>query len=203
MTSPCPGYPVSTPYGVFGPHWSTGWHDGVDYAAPTGAAVVAAWSGEVVEAAYPTSFGSAFGRAVVVAHDDLPDGSAGYWGLYAHLDSERVTVGERVTAGAPLGTVGATGNVTGAHLHYGVYTRPAWSSGGGIDPQPWVDADPVATVEDPDMTPEQDQLLRDVYNFCFAYRQRDQIGPAPLGQWLEDTRIILGQVHDMLTRADT
>jgi murein DD-endopeptidase MepM/ murein hydrolase activator NlpD len=38
--------------------------------------------------------------------------------LYAHLDSFNVKVGQWVTAGQKLGTVGTTGRVTGPHLHF-------------------------------------------------------------------------------------
>lgn len=98
------------------------------------------WGGTVVEAAYPTSFGSAFGRAVVIDHDKLPDGSPGYWGLYAHLSAETVSVGQRVGPGQKIGAVGTTGNSSGNHLHTGIYKQPSWRSCGGINPQPWLDA---------------------------------------------------------------
>jgi Peptidase family M23 len=106
----------------------------------TGTTVKSMWGGTVVEAAYPTSFGSAFGRAVVIDHDKLPDGSPGGWGIYCHLSEEQVSVGQRVEAGTVIGKAGNTGNVTGPHLHVGVYMAPYWSSGGGVDPQDWLDA---------------------------------------------------------------
>ena len=140
MTSPVPGFKITTPYGKTGGSWGCGRHDGVDFAAPTGTAVVAAWSGIVVEAAYPTSFGSSFGLAVVIDHDHVPDGRAGGWGIYCHLSAESVVVGQRVKAGQRIGDVGTTGNSTGLHLHFGVYETPYWVSCGGIDPQPWIDA---------------------------------------------------------------
>jgi murein DD-endopeptidase MepM/ murein hydrolase activator NlpD len=40
--------------------------------------------------------------------------------MYCHLDSIVVKVGDLVTGGDSLGTVGATGRVTGAHLHWSV-----------------------------------------------------------------------------------
>lgn len=140
MVSPCPGHPVSTPYGATGSSWSTGWHDGADYAAPTGSPVVAAWGGYVEDVGYPSSFGSAFGRSVVVDHDVLPGGGGGGWGLYAHLSSSCVARGDRVEAGQLLGEVGSTGNSSGPHLHFGVYPNPYWCSACGLDPQPWIDA---------------------------------------------------------------
>lgn len=203
MSSPCPGYPVTTPWGQKGDWWSVGWHDGADFAAPVGTPVAAAWSGYVEEVGYPTSFGSAFGRSVVVDFDDLPDGTRGAWGLYAHLNSATVQLGQRVAAGTVLGDVGVTGNTSGPHLHFGVYPNPYWCAGCGIDPQPWIDAgEPTTPAQEDDLTPEQDQLLRDVYNFCYSYRTRGDIGPAALGMWLEDTRIIIGQVSDAVNRVE-
>ena len=140
MVNPCPGHDISTPYGKQGSAWGAGWHDGADYAAPAGTDVVATWAGTVVEAAYPSSFGSAFGRSVVIDHDPLPDGSPGLWGLYAHLSAENVSPGQRVEAGQKIGDVGTTGNSTGNHLHLGIYPHPYWASGAGVNPQPWIEA---------------------------------------------------------------
>jgi len=141
MTNPVPGYSITTPYGKKGSAWGCGWHDGADYAAPAGTDVVALWGGVVVEAAYPTSFGSAFGRAIVIDHDKLPDGSPGFWGLYAHLSAENVSVGQRVECGQTIGDIGTTGNSSGNHLHVGIYAQPSWCSGCGKNPQPWIDAE--------------------------------------------------------------
>jgi Peptidase family M23/N-acetylmuramoyl-L-alanine amidase len=135
MTNPCPGYNITTPYGKTGPYWSC-FHDGADYACPTGTPIVSSWGGTVVSA----SFGSAFGNHVCVDHDTLPDGSPGYWAIYCHLKSKTVSIGERVEAGSLVGYADSTGNVSGAHLHFGVYKQPGWSSCGGINPQPWIDA---------------------------------------------------------------
>lgn len=148
MVNPCPGYEITTPYWKSGSAWSCGYHDGVDYAAPQGTDVVAAWSGTVVEAAYPTSFGSAFGRAVVIDHDKLPDGSPGGWGLYAHLSAENVSPGQRVETGQKIGEVGTTGNSSGNHLHFGIYMTDYWTSCGGVNPQPWIEADDMGYTYD-------------------------------------------------------
>ena len=48
------------------------------------------------------------------------DHGLGLFTFYAHLATMAVTEGELVEAGAPVGTVGSTGRVTGDHLHWAV-----------------------------------------------------------------------------------
>lgn len=86
-------------------------HNGMDIAARAGTAVRAAGNGRVVDT------GDYFfpGRVVVVDH------GMGLMSLYAHLDRIAVQAGATVMRGQPLGSVGATGRVTGAHLHFSVY----------------------------------------------------------------------------------
>jgi murein DD-endopeptidase MepM/ murein hydrolase activator NlpD len=84
-------------------------HSGVDYSAPTGAPVFAANSGRVAlvgEFFFP-------GRLAIVDH------GLGLYTLYFHLDTVAVREGQLVERGEILGTVGATGRVTGPHLHFG------------------------------------------------------------------------------------
>lgn len=85
-------------------------HNGIDYAAPTGAPVYAAGPGVVVVAAEWLISGG----TVILEH--LP----GVYSLYYHLDEIGVQEGQAVVAGTPVGTVGATGLATGPHLHYEV-----------------------------------------------------------------------------------
>ena len=84
-------------------------HGGVDFPAPSGTPVYAAQRGRVV-VAEPLYFS---GNTVVLDH------GLGLYTLYAHFESISVQAGDLVDSGALLGKVGATGRVTGPHLHWG------------------------------------------------------------------------------------
>ncbi|MGQ9842730.1 MAG: M23 family metallopeptidase [Spirochaetota bacterium] len=87
-------------------------HKGIDIAAPKGTQVVASASGKVVTSQYMKN---GYGNCIIIEHDNAVKT------LYAHLDIRIVKVGDTVTQGQKIGTVGATGRATGPHLHYEVY----------------------------------------------------------------------------------
>ena len=126
---------VTCPFGKKGSSWATGEHGGIDYGTPTGDPVYAMWGGTITGA----SWGSAYGTHLVIDHDHLPDGDPGLWAVYAHL-SKKVRTSGRVEAGELIGYSGATGNVSGPHLHVEVQRAAGWKQGNYVDPQPWVDA---------------------------------------------------------------
>jgi murein DD-endopeptidase MepM/ murein hydrolase activator NlpD len=122
-TSPVPGAGgLGTAYKVAGSMWSSGYHTGVDFSVPTGTSLKAVGAGTVVSAGW----GGAYGNQVVVKLDD------GYYAQYAHLSSLSVSAGQTVTAGQQVGLSGATGNVTGPHLHFEIRTTPDYGS--DVDP---------------------------------------------------------------------
>ena len=137
--------PVTCPYGKKGSSWATGEHGGIDYGTPTGDPVYAMWGGTVTAA----SWGSAYGTQLVIDHDTLPDGSPGLWAVYAHLSSKQASAGARVQAGQLIGYSGATGNVSGPHLHVEVQKAATWRQGYYTNPQKWIDAQEVTVDHGP------------------------------------------------------
>ncbi|MFI6034638.1 peptidoglycan DD-metalloendopeptidase family protein [Streptomyces sp. NPDC051315] len=119
---PVSGATVGTPYRMSGSMWSSGYHTGVDFVVPTGTSLKAVAAGTVVSAGW----GGAYGNQVVVR---LADGN---YAQYAHLSALSVSAGQTVSAGQQVGLSGATGNVTGPHLHFEIRTTPDYGS--DIDP---------------------------------------------------------------------
>ncbi|MEW2613286.1 M23 family metallopeptidase [Streptomyces sp. NPDC047880] len=122
FVSPISGSYVSTAYKASSGLWSSGSHTGVDFHAASGTSVHAVGMGEVVEAGW----GGSYGNNIVIKMND------GTYTQYGHLSSISVSVGQKVTPGQQIGLSGATGNVTGPHLHFEARTSPEYGS--DIDP---------------------------------------------------------------------
>ncbi len=114
-------------------------HDAIDIMAPRGAPVIAAAPGRIEKLFLST----AGGKTIYLR---TPDGGTIHY--YAHLDSYApgVAEGMPVRLGAPLGTVGATGNADPAapHLHFAVIatdrSRKWWEQGRAMNPYPLLTA---------------------------------------------------------------
>lgn len=94
-------------------------HNGVDFAAPTGTAIYAAYDGIVVAASYSSSMGN----YVMIDH------GGNLYTIYMHASQLYVSKDDIVARGETIAAVGSTGRSTGPHLHFSVrlngeYTSP-------------------------------------------------------------------------------
>ena len=94
-------------------------HNGVDFAAPKGTAIYAAYDGKVVAAAYSSSMGN----YIMIDHGDE------LYTIYMHASALYVKKDAIVVKGETIAAVGSTGRSTGNHLHFSVrlngeYTSP-------------------------------------------------------------------------------
>ncbi|MEU5241162.1 M23 family metallopeptidase [Streptomyces lydicus] len=120
--APVSSYTLTASFGQAGDRWAAD-HTGQDFAAPTGTPVKAVHSGTITQAGWAGSYG----YRIVLTLDDGTE----LW--FCHLSSMVKTSG-KVSTGDVIGRVGATGNVTGPHLHLEV--RP--DAGSPTDPMPWL-----------------------------------------------------------------
>jgi len=91
-------------------------HKGIDFAASYGDRLHAIGDGVVVGAGYQSEEGG-YGQITLIRHTD------GIVSAYAHQSRMVVHVGDHVRAGQLIGYVGATGHVTGPHLHFEIGTE--------------------------------------------------------------------------------
>jgi murein DD-endopeptidase MepM/ murein hydrolase activator NlpD len=115
------------PFGSNGIGDENSWrvHTGIDMPNPVGETVRAAASGEVIWAADglrveeggPFQNSASYGNVIVIQHDFGFRGQP-IWTLYAHLSAALVRRGQYVNAGEVIGLVGATGRVSGPHVHF-------------------------------------------------------------------------------------
>ncbi|MGQ0675915.1 MAG: peptidoglycan DD-metalloendopeptidase family protein [Rhodospirillales bacterium] len=111
-------------------------NDGINIAAPRGAAVKAADNGVVV---YAGNELRGFGNLLLVSH------AGGWMTAYAHLESMAVARGDKVARGQRIGAVGMTGNVTAPQLHFEIRKGKQ-----PVDPEPQLAAGaPQAALRPP------------------------------------------------------
>lgn len=99
-----------------------GQHLGTDYRASVGVPIPVANSGRVVlsQDLFYT------GQTVIVEH------GLGIFTIYGHLSKRNVKAGEMIPAGTIVGLAGATGRVSGPHLHWGVKVHGDWVDGNSL-----------------------------------------------------------------------
>lgn len=98
-------------------------HSGIDMTAPKGTPVYATGDGVVRIAGRSSEGYSGYGIVALVDH------GYGFQTLYAHMQSVKVRVGQKVKRGEQIGTVGSSGMSSGNHLHYEVI-----QNGNKVDP---------------------------------------------------------------------
>lgn len=101
-------------------------HYGVDLGSPCGQLQTAGAAGTVVETV-PAHLGGSGGAQVMINHGTV-NGSS-WVTVHLHLSAINVSPGQRVAQGTVIGRTGATGRVTGCHVHYEV-----WQNGTPINP---------------------------------------------------------------------
>ena len=109
-----------------------GRHSGQDYGWGSGDQVLAAAPGRVIYVYRGGGYNQGWGNRVIVEH------APGVRTTYNHLATGTVlvNVGDTVTAGPRIGTMGDTGKVNGRHLHFELYL-----DGVRVDPEPYFSRD--------------------------------------------------------------
>lgn len=118
--------PVTQPFGCTGFSWEppltwhgsfcAHFHGGIDYGAPLGAPIYAAANGYVLAAGWDIPVALGGGYSVWLRHSDSLET------VYSHCSELLVSKGQQVAAGQVIAKVGSTGNSTGPHLHFAVWT---------------------------------------------------------------------------------
>lgn len=124
-------YLITSPFGMRTLRGQTRMHNGIDLVAkaPGGGGAVdqitAHTGGKVIASGYDSSAG------YLVKIRTAPNVVM----VYYHLrEQSPFQVGDMVNTGAVIGYMGQSGNVTGAHLHFGIQANGVW-----VDPAPWLD----------------------------------------------------------------
>ncbi len=117
---------VNSAYGL---RWGR-MHKGIDFAASYGDPLYAIGDGVIVGVGEQSEEGG-YGQITLIRH------VGGIVSAYAHQSRTVVHLGDHVRAGQLIGYAGATGHVTGAHLHFEIRTE---THSGQVDPRAWLAA---------------------------------------------------------------
>jgi murein DD-endopeptidase MepM/ murein hydrolase activator NlpD len=90
-------------------------HNGIDFAGPSGTSIYAAADGKVLATGNNGKY--AYGKWIAIDHGN------GLVTLYGHLSSQKVSKGDKVEKGERIGLMGSTGYSTGPHLHFTVFAK--------------------------------------------------------------------------------
>ena len=111
-------------------------HHAIDVYGPVGTPLYAGRDGVVVQvinscpsmSANKKECGGGYGNYITIKH------SNGVYSRYAHLDAVYVRSGQKVSAGNHIGTIGTSGRVGAAHLHFEIRENTKGMASGGWDP---------------------------------------------------------------------
>ena len=107
----------------FGWRWLK-FHEGVDFGGKTGTPIYASHTGRV---AYSGNKLSGYGNIVIIKGDNILT-------VYAHNNKNFVRGGDSVTKGQKIAELGASGKVTGPHLHFEVRVKNSYGKYSAVDP---------------------------------------------------------------------
>ncbi|MDJ0464297.1 peptidoglycan DD-metalloendopeptidase family protein [Streptomyces sp. H27-C3] len=173
-------YQIGTPYHKNGGMWSLGYHTGLDLVASSGTPIFAPADGKVIKAAG----GGSYGNETNLKH------AGGVVTLYAHQTKMLVSAGQSVKRGQQIGTVGATGNVTGPHLHWEVrvpgvdnpFVSGQDNGPGMVDPADWLNGKVSANPDYGSVPGGADGKAKDAqYADCAARAGGPQVAPDGAG----------------------
>lgn len=131
-------YNLGGPDARFGAKRSGHLHQGQDLMAATGTPIVAPHSGRITWVAYQAK---AAGYYVVLASDGEV---FNYVFMHLQQGSTLVQAGDHVATGQRIGSVGATGDAQGSHLHFEIWDGPWYNGGHPVDPLPFLQQWPAA-----------------------------------------------------------
>lgn len=115
---------VTCAYHTKGSRWMAGYHTGTDYAGKPGDPIYAVAGGKVIHANRMGGWGLGYGIHVIIETEGITEGKVQT--AYCHMSYVNLEVIAKgvVKAGDVIGYIGATGNVTGPHLHLEMRVAP-------------------------------------------------------------------------------